>query len=95
MSQLLLCIETWPRSQVEKGKTYESVGRFTCPACGHISPVLLFAAPVRWWHGVRCRVCRRTWRPPGGVRPCHAKRFIPLTPPPDVPIDVTRELETC
>lgn len=93
MSQQLLCIETHPRSRVEKGKVYESVGRFVCPTCGFASPVLLFAAPVRWWQGIRCLICRQSWRPPEGVRPCHARRFIPLTPPDDAPINVEREVE--
>ena len=76
---LMLCVEGTVRTNTEAGKVYECIGRFICPHCGHVSPILDFEEPVADWDSIRCKSCKRETI--GLGRYGHQDRFVPLTGP--------------
>lgn len=83
MNRRWMCIRGTQRTNTKTGGTYECVGRFICPLCGHPSTILMFAPPVRLWRRIQCWKCKKFANVPG--RFGHSSRFIPLNDnPPEV-----------
>ena len=77
--QLMLCINGTKRTNTVTGQVYEAVGQFICPHCGKVSDILEFAPPVKEFHSISCRSCKKITN--RVARFSNRYRFVPLNDP--------------